>query len=142
DVANSIASGDIRANSQDASMGTNAARVVLSNSNYATEIENPVDPGDIASVTDPGTGTNQITPPTLADPDNGDFHELASSSSPTAPAPSGPPLLGSPALDGNPRSPPAACGGTAVPDIGAYELTPDCSSAPPPPAPGATLRLT
>jgi large repetitive protein len=142
DAANTIASGDVKAQSQDVSMGTNAARVVLSNSNYATRTENPVDTGDIASVTAPGTGTNVTTPPAFADPTNGDFHELPTSSGTLDLGTSGATLLGATDLDGNPRSSAATCGAAGVPDIGAYELIPSCPGSTPSPEPDTTAPDT
>jgi hypothetical protein len=135
DVANSVASGDVKAISEDASMGTNAARIVLTNSNYATQTETPVDAGDIATVTDPGSGTNVTTPPAFVDATNGDFHELASSSGTLDLGTGGATLLGATDLDGNARSAAATCGGAAVPDIGAYELIPSCPGPPVTPSP-------
>jgi Ca2+-binding RTX toxin-like protein len=84
------------------------ATVNLTNSNYDTEYEHLG-----GTVTDPGTGSNQIAPPLLA---TDGFHELAGS--PTIDAGDGTPPLGSVDIDGEQR-----IAGASV-DIGADEFQP------------------
>jgi hypothetical protein len=71
--------------------------IVLENSNYDTENE----PDVTTSVTDPGAGTNQTDAPELADPANGDFHQLPGS--PTIDAGGDFPLLGPLDFERQPR---------------------------------------
>jgi len=62
--------------------GTTGADVAinLTNSNYATEEEAVFGmPPGTATVTDPGTGTNQMAAPIFVDAANGDFHQAAGS---------------------------------------------------------------
>jgi len=101
------------------------AMVTLDHSNYATELE---DGAGTATVTDPGSGTNQTTAPLFADPALGDLHQRPAS--PTIDAGTTDPLLGARDLDGEPRNQGAA------PDIGADEL-----GVPSPPPPDDHLNL-
>ena len=89
------------------------ATIVLEYSNYDTKQE--FDGGD-ASVTDPGTPTNQTAAPLLVDPAGGDFHQLLGS--PTINAGATDPDLGVLDIDGDPRMQGGA------PDIGADEFVP------------------
>jgi hypothetical protein len=123
---NVIASGvaaDVRA---DANAGGAVSTITMSNSNYATESEEtPV--GGTATVTDPGTGTNQTAVPIFTDPGTF-FHQGAAS--PTIDAGAADGLLGTLDLDGEARTMGAA------PDIGADEYyvappyTPPATSPP------------
>jgi hypothetical protein len=131
DATNVIASGgttDVRAQTG-GSMSPTAA-VDLVNSNYAT-----ADDGmGSASLTSPGTGTNQTAPPVFVDAAAGDFRQAASSPTidmGTAAAT----LLGSLDIDGDPRSADGNCDGAATPDIGADELVVACPPAPTEPGP-------
>jgi hypothetical protein len=82
----------------------------LEHSNYDTE-----DQGTGTTITDPGSGTNQIAAPQFLNVAAGDFHQV--SGSPTIDAGAGDPLLGSADVDGEPRNQGAA------PDIGADEFS-------------------
>ncbi len=88
-----------------------AADLTLSNSSFQS-----ANASGNATVTAAGSPTNQTALPQLADPDNGDFHQLAGS--PTIDAGSGDPLLGTQDLDFTARVQGAA------PDIGADEFAP------------------
>jgi hypothetical protein len=90
----------------------------LEHSNYDTENQ-----GTGTTITDPGSGTNQIAAPQFSNPAAGDFHQAPGS--PTIDAGTGDPLLGSLDIDGESRTQGAA------PDIGADEF------APPGPEPAA-----
>jgi hypothetical protein len=59
-----------------ASAGGNRAKVTLSHSNYNTEGE--FGPGP-ATVTDPGSGSNQTAVPAFVNPASGNFHQAAAS---------------------------------------------------------------
>jgi hypothetical protein len=100
------AAGDVTARDTD---GTGSADVVASYSNYDTEQETAM--GGTASVTDPGTGTNQNAAPALL-PFAG-FPQGPNSPTINAGAPD--PLLGQFDLSGGPRTEGSA------PDIGADE---------------------
>jgi len=124
DAVNVIASGastDVFAGT-DSTAGSSAI-VKLDHSNYATQTENGTT-GTTASVTDPGSGTNQIAPPRLAAPAGGDFHQLPGS--PTIDAGVIGTLLGPVDLDGDARLTGAA------PDIGADEFVPLAADTDPP----------
>jgi Thrombospondin type 3 repeat len=87
------------------------ATVTLDHSNYATEMETGL---GTASVTNPGTTTNQTAAPLFAAPASGDFHQLMGS--PTINAGNGAAtLLGTLDFEGEPRTVGSA------PDIGADE---------------------
>jgi hypothetical protein len=105
----------------DVSAGNGGASVTinLDHSNYDTQNEVGVN----ATVTDPGSGTNQLAAPQFV---GADFHQAGSS--PTIDAGAGDPLLGSADIDGEARSQGGA------PDIGADEFT-----VPPPAANGDTF---
>jgi len=137
DAANTIASGDVQASSDGSGGLPSDASVAFTNSNYATEAEF-TNMGSTASVTDPGTGTNQLAPPAFVDAANGDFHELASSSATLDRGTSAATLLGSTDLDGATRMADANCDGSAEPDIGAYELAANCPGPPKVSAPDTT----
>ena len=92
----------------------------LDHSNYDSEDE----PGPATTVTDPGSGTNQVAAPQFADPASGEFHQAAGSPTINAGADDG--LLGPLDLDGESRVQGPA------PDIGADEFTVSSSSQPPP----------
>lgn len=82
DAKNVIADGgspiplaDVRATSS----GGASTVVTLANSNYASEFESTNPDGMAASVTDPGTGTNQTAAPSFVNAGAGDFHQQAGS---------------------------------------------------------------
>jgi hypothetical protein len=136
DGVNVIARGsvtDVSANTD----GASTATVSLDHSNYATEKDADEGTGAGASVTDPGSGTNQTSAPLFANAAGGDFHQVAGS--PTIDAgTAAASLLGTLDFDGDPR---VADGDGICPtdaDIGADELVagpaPDCSSTAQPPA--------
>jgi hypothetical protein len=114
DLKNVIARGgassdvDIRA-TLNVAMGSIA--ITLANSNYDTESDSPG-----ATITDPGTGTNQMAAPQFVDEATGDLHQLASSPTRNAGVAD---MLGSSDLDGDPRTL------EGIPDIGADEFAPD-----------------
>ncbi|HXQ95395.1 MAG TPA: Ig-like domain-containing protein [Candidatus Acidoferrales bacterium] len=115
-LSNAIAHGanvDLMAQT-DGIAGSEAA-IVADHSNYKTEAKKS-EGGTVASVTPPGTGTNQTTAPAFVNAGNDDFHELTGS--PTIGAGFNSPLNGTLDLDGNPRQ----FGGTA--DMGAYQFIP------------------
>jgi hypothetical protein len=89
----------------------------LDHSNYDTENE----PGGDTTVTDPGSGTNQLAAPQFSDAASAGFHQLAGS--PTIDAGAAVAGLGAADIDGEARRQGAA------PDIGADEFT---VAAPPP----------
>jgi hypothetical protein len=104
------------------SSGTTA--VTLDHSNYDTA---PTAAGTgTATATAPGTNGNQTAPPLFANLAGGDFHELAGS--PTIDAGLADPSIGSFDLDHAARSQATCLGGTAKPDIGAYEIAPPVAS--------------
>jgi Ca2+-binding RTX toxin-like protein len=131
DAKNVIAFGtgaDARASTDSAATAT----VTLESSNFDTQEEF----GTGATVTDPGTGTNQTAAPLFVNAAIGDFHQLAGS--PTIDAGAAVDMMGTADLDGDPRTVGAA------PDIGADEfvLSPP---APPPvltPPPTSTPPVT
>jgi hypothetical protein len=111
-ATNVIASGSGTA--ADVSAVNNAAGSVtinLDHSNYDTENE----PGVTTTITNPGSGTNQLAPPQFLDAPTGGFHQLATS--PTVDAGVAGAGLGTQDIDGEARVQGAA------PDIGADELT-------------------
>lgn len=107
--SNVIAQGgtaDVRA----ATDASSDADVVLDHSNYGTELEEG-DPD--ATVTDPGSGTNQTAEPLFRNPAAGDFHQLAAS--PTRNGGAVNAELGTLDIDRQPRV------AEDIPDIGADE---------------------
>jgi Ca2+-binding RTX toxin-like protein len=102
------------------------ATVTLESSNFDTQQEF----GTGATVTDPGTGTNQTAALLFVNAAIGDFHQLAGS--PTIDAGAAVDMMGTADLDGDPRTVGAA------PDIGADEFVP----SPPAPPPASTPSLT
>jgi hypothetical protein len=111
--------------------GTTGADVVINliNSNYATEEEAGFGaPPGTATVTDPGTGTNQTAAPAFVDPAGGDFHQAAGS--PTIDAGVDNALNGTVDIDGQQRQIdlPGVGGANAV-DIGADERGRDTTTA-------------
>jgi hypothetical protein len=105
----------------DVSAVNNAAGSVtinLDHSNYDTENE----PGATTTITDPGSGANQLAAPQFSDAATSGFHQLAGS--PTVDAGTAGAGLGSADVDGDPRSVGSA------PDIGADEFVP--AVTPPP----------
>ncbi len=118
DAKNVVADGG----SQDvwASSASGASTVItLANSNYATQTETPSG-GGIATVTDPGTGTNQTAAPLFVNAGTGDFHQLIGS--PTIDGGVTDPLTGTADLDGDARSLEGNGACPTVPDIGADEF--------------------
>jgi hypothetical protein len=126
DAKNVIVSGavDVRAEGD----ASGSATVNLDHSNYDSELEEDNMGDGAASVDDPGSGSNQLAPPLLADAANGDFHQLVGS--PTIDAGAGDPLLGAFDFEGQLRVQGAA------PDIGADEFTPPPAPTPQPEPPG------
>lgn len=103
-----------------ASFGASASTVItLANSNYATQAETPSG-GSNATVTDPGTGTNQTAAPTFVNAGTGDFHQT--SSSPTIDAGVTDAFTGTMDLDGDARSTEGNGVCPTAPDIGADEF--------------------
>jgi len=92
----------------------------LRNSNYAT-VES-IGLSKNYTVTAPGTNGNQTAPPQFVDFAGGDFRELPTS--PTIDAGVADPLLGPLDLADTARVQPRCFGGSAIPDIGAYEFVP------------------
>lgn len=110
--------------------GFPVAEVKLANSSYA-RVEGELAP--FGTVTPPGTNGNQIAAPSFVSAAAGDFREAPGS--PTIDAGVNDPLNGPFDLDGGPRSLPACLGGSAITDIGAFELVPvSCLGPPGPPA--------
>ncbi|KAA0274531.1 MAG: hypothetical protein EDQ89_01975 [Acidobacteria bacterium] len=123
DAKNVIADGgspfplaDVRATSA----GGAATTVTLANSNYSTEFESTNPDGTSASVTDPGTGTNQTAPPLFVDAGAGDFHQQAGSPTIDAGVLDG--FTGTGDFDGDARSLEGNGVCPTAPDIGADEL--------------------
>lgn len=113
DATNVIAHGakaDVQARTDD-NPTNSRSKIVLDHSNYATR-----DVTNSATVTDPATNANRTAPPQLADPANGDFHEL--DFSPTIDGGIDSPLNGLIDPDGHARKLGAA------PDMGAFERAP------------------
>jgi RTX calcium-binding nonapeptide repeat (4 copies) len=132
---NTIADG-VAADVHSVAGGTGSkAEAILSNSNYATELEEPS--AGTAPITDPGTGVgNQTASPLFTDAAMGLFHQAVGS--PTIDAGAAFDLIGSADIDADPRTVGAA------PDIGADEFfvpsppTPPPSSTPVATTPAAT----
>ena len=117
DAKNVVADGpsvDIRASTVQAS---DSIVITLANSNYATEQESG--PGT-ATVTDPGTGTNQTTAPTFVNAAGGDFHQTAGSPTIDAGATDG--FTGTGDFDGDFRNLEGDGVCPTAPDIGADEF--------------------
>jgi hypothetical protein len=115
-----------------------SASVALANSNYA-EVSTSLSTGKDFTFTAPGTNGNQTAPPLLANPASGDFRQLQGS--PTIDAGLLGPLLGPLDLDGATRVQARCIGGTAIPDIGAYELTPTVACPAGPATPSNSFRF-
>ena len=108
-----------------ASANTGASVLVtLANSNYATELE-----VGGATVTDPGTGSNQTAAPLFVDAANGDFHQAPGS--PTLDAGVLDASTGSTDFEGDARAIRATAACPALPDIGADEMTTTLECDPP-----------
>jgi hypothetical protein len=118
DAKNVIAFGT-GADARTSTDGAATATVTLESSNFDTQEES----GTGATVTDPGTGTNQTGAPLFVNAAIGDLHELAGS--PTIDAGAVVDMMGTADLDGDPRTVGAA------PDIGADEFVPAPASPPP-----------
>jgi hypothetical protein len=118
-VTNSIASSEAGPDVSGFVVG-GTVTIALDHSNYATEAA-IVEP---ASITDPGTGTNQTAAPAFVNAAAGDFHQTASSAGTLNLGTATGLLVGELDLDGLARSQDTA------PDIGAYEMP---FVAPPPP---------
>ncbi|HET6831527.1 MAG TPA: Ig-like domain-containing protein [Solirubrobacterales bacterium] len=122
DAKNVIADGgsspfaDIRAG---ASFGA-STQVTLASSNYATEFETTGSGGISATVTDPGTATNQTAPPSFVNAGAGDFHQQAGSPTIDAGVLDG--FTGTGDFDGDARSLEGDGVCPTAPDIGADEL--------------------
>lgn len=119
---NVIASGSGTAADVSATNNGNSVTINLDHSNYDTENE----PGPNTTITDPGSGTNQLALPQFVNAAAGDLHQLASS--PTIDAGIAVAGLGAADIDGEARSQGSA------PDIGADEFT-----VPPAASPGDTF---
>jgi hypothetical protein len=137
-IMHSIDPGDAKGADLAIDVGSGAsATISLTHSDYAS-VDN-LSSGTDFTFTPPGAAGNQTAPPQFADAASGDLHELPSS--PTVDAGLADPLIGATDLDGASRSQPACLGGSAVPDIGAYELAPTTAcpqpAASPSPPPGA-----
>ncbi len=118
DAKNVIANGgsyDVWASST----GSASTVITLANSNYPTKTETPSG-GGVATVTDPGTPTNQTAPPAFVNAGAGDFHQV--SSSPTIDAGVTDALTGTADFDGDARSLEGDGVCPPVPDIGADEF--------------------
>jgi hypothetical protein len=98
-----------------------SASVTLANSNYAS-VDTTLSSGKDFTYTPPGTNGNQTAPPEFANPAGGDFSQLPTSPTIDAGSAAGP--IRSFDVLGSPRSQARCIGGTPIPDIGAYELTP------------------
>jgi hypothetical protein len=118
-ATNVIATGSGTAADVSATNNGTSVTINLDHSNYDTENE----PGASTTVTDPGSGTNQLALPQFSDPSSGEFHEAAGSPTIDRGADDG--LLGPLDLDGESRVQGPA------PDIGADEVT--VATATPPP---------
>ncbi len=122
---------DVRAVTTDSGASSS---ITLDHSNYET-IDSDGVPGN-ENVTDPGSGTNQISPPLFANAAAGNFHQLAGS--PTIDRGANDFLNGAEDIDGNARVLDGNDDCQAVTDIGGDEFVdptpPDCS--PPPPGGG------
>jgi hypothetical protein len=111
--------------------------VTLEHSNYAT-----VSTEGGATITAPGSATNQIAPPLFVAASEGNLREA--SESPTIDAGVNDPANGETDLDGNQRTRPGrlSCSGPeppAITDIGAYEFSPVAPPCPPPSPPNTMI---
>lgn len=119
DASNVIADGataDVRA----AAAGGASVTIALASSNYATEQETTGGGGVSATVTDPGTGGNQIAAPIFVNPISGDFHQATGS--PTIDAGTVDSFLGPTDFDGDARTLEGNGVCPTAPDIGADEF--------------------
>jgi hypothetical protein len=116
DARNVIANGNQGADVAAFADPGGTATVTLAHSNYDTEQES----GATATITDPGSPTNQVAPPLLGDPANGDFHQLAGS--PTIDA-GNPAFASGQDIDGEPRSLDGDCSGLPTPTSGRTNST-------------------
>jgi hypothetical protein len=116
---------DVRA----AAAGGASSVITLASSSYATEQELTNGGGMAATVTNPGTGTNQTTAPVFVDAANGDFHEAAGS--PTLDGGILDANTGATDFEGDPRSIRGPAGCPALPDIGADERMSSLECDPP-----------
>lgn len=109
------------------------ASVVFANSDYSTVKELSG-----ATITPPGTNGGRTAVPAFVDAAAGNFAEATGS--PTIDAGVTEVADGGTAIAGELRALPAACNGTPVTDIGAYEFVPTgcSSSSPSPPSPSPT----
>jgi hypothetical protein len=102
--------------------GGGVTRANLASSNYES-----LDTSAGGSITPPGSGGNQTATPLFADAAGGDLHQLPGS--PTIDAGSIAAGLGALDADRHSRVQSACVGGVAVPDIGAYEVSPPTAAA-------------
>jgi hypothetical protein len=119
DAKNVIADGG-SADARATSAGGASTVVTLANSNYATEQESTIGGGLAATVTDPGTGTNQTAAPLFVNAGAGDFHQQAGSPTIDAGVLDG--FTGSGDFEGDARSLEGDGLCPTAPDIGADEL--------------------
>ena len=123
-----------------------AVHITLTNSSYETEEETVQDGGLAATVTDPGSGTNQTAPPLFVDAFHGDFHQA--DGSPTLDAGVLDASTGATDFEGDARALRATSACPALPDIGADERATNLSCDPPatttggPSGPETTLTRT
>ncbi|HWH20831.1 MAG TPA: hypothetical protein VN671_09885 [Solirubrobacterales bacterium] len=103
--------------------------VKLTHSNYATVVG---EAAPLATITAPGTNSNQTVAPAFVDAPGGDFHEAAGS--PTIGAGLTEDANGPLALGGEARSTATCPGGPVVTDIGAYQYSTTAPCVPPPPS--------
>lgn len=94
--------------------------ITMANSNYATELESTVGGGTSATVTDPGTGTNQTATPLFVNAGAGDFHQVTGS--PTIDAGVLDSFTGTGDFDGDARTLEGDGVCPTAPDIGADEF--------------------
>jgi hypothetical protein len=97
-----------------------STQITLDHSNYATEFETTGGTGVSATVTDPGTGTNQTAAPLFVNAGAGDFHQQAGS--PTIDAGAVDAFSGPTDIDGDARTLEGDGVCPTAPDIGADEL--------------------
>lgn len=113
--------------------GTSKSIVDITNSNFSSFEDDPSD----SVVTPPGVSGNISSPPSLANPSEGDFHQ--NEGSPTLDGGLLDGLVGPFDLDGSDRVHSKCFGAAPVPDMGAYERSPTAACPPPPPAPPPPL---
>lgn len=116
-------------------LASSAVQIDFTNSNFDVRSMNPA--GGTATITEPGTGTNQTAAPIFVDAAAGNFHQQ--SSSPTVDAGTLDGFTGSTDIDGQPRTMEGNNACPTAPDIGADELQgpADCL-VPDPPTPADT----